>query len=240
MGEHHWKDNRRYAKADVYAVADLIREYQLSFAVVSLLRTLCELGDYREEVFVGNVAELHDLTRLSRKTITNYLNELCEKQLITREPSPVGSRQLHLDVSTAYKRLIVPNEETPRSRGKKAAKGQQLEPASNPTASRVRQMTHSTWENTAFGGSEAARREGSEATTCSSQRLQEEEWSSHPEQLFNQITQKWSSARSHLERELRKLDLDPAADWCNASFTSGNDRQVVEGFMAVVEGFSDF
>ena len=74
MGEHHWKDNRRYAKADVYAVADLIREYQLSFAVVSLLRTLCELGDYREEVFVGNVAELHDLTRLSRKTITTYLN----------------------------------------------------------------------------------------------------------------------------------------------------------------------
>ena len=155
MGEHHWKDNRRYAKADVYAVADLIREYQLTFPVASLLRTLCELSDYRDEVFVGNVAELHDLTRLSRKTITTYLNELCEKQLIAKEPPPVGSRQLYLDVSTAYKKLIVPNEETPRSRAKKAAKEQQMEPSSNPTASRVRQMTHSTWENTTFGGREA-------------------------------------------------------------------------------------
>jgi len=101
-------------------------------------------------------------------------------------------------------------------------------------------MTRSTRENTTFGGREAARREESETTSHSNQSLQQQEWSSHPGQLFGQITQKWSSARSHLERELRKLDLDPAADWCNASFTNGNDRQVVEGFMAVVEGFSDF
>ena len=240
MGEHHWKDNRRYAKADVYAVADLMREYQLSFAVASLLRTLCELGDYRDEVFVGNVAELHDLTRLSRKTITAYLNELCEKQLIAKEPPPVGSRQLYLDVSTAYKKLIVPNEETPRSRAKKAAEEQQLQSDGNLAAPSTRQMTRSTRENTTFGGREAATGEESEATSLSNQSLQQQEWSSHPGQLFAQITQQYGFAHHRLERELRKLGLDLDDDWCEVSFSNGLDGQIVEAFMSVVDEFRDF
>ena len=143
-------------------------------------------------------------------------------------------------MSTAYRRLIVPNEETPRSRAKKAAKEQQMEPSSTPTASRVRQMTHSTWEITTFGGREAVRREESEATTYSKQSLHAEEWSSHPGQLFDQITHKWSRARPHLERELQKLGLDPEGDWCDASFNSGLDRQVTRAFMLIVDGFREF
>ena len=174
MGEHHWKGNRRYAKADAYGVPDLRREYQVSFPVACLYRTLCELCDYRDLIFIGSITELHELTGLSRKTVTKYLDQLCTKQLVTKEPSRVGSRQMHLDVSNAYWNLIVPNEETPRARAKKAAKEQQLEPDRAPGASPTRQMTRSTRENTTFGGSEAARREESEATSYSNQTFQEE------------------------------------------------------------------
>jgi DNA-binding MarR family transcriptional regulator len=242
MGEHHWKGNRRYAKADVYALADLIREYQLSFAVACLYRTLCEQCDYRNLVYGGSVTELHELTGLSRKTVTKYLDELCDKKLITRLPTPVGSRQTLYDVSTAYSKLIVPNEETPRARAKKAAKEQQMETDSAPGASSTRQMTHSTRENTTFGGREASRREESEATSDSNQSLQEEEWSSDPGQLFDQVTQRYTQgfARQQLEGELRKLGLEPDDDWRAASFSKGLDQQIVEAFMSVVHEFRDF
>ena len=240
MGEHHWKDNRRYAKADVYAVPDLIRDCDLSHGVAWLLRMLCELCDYRDLVYVGTISELHDLTRLSRKTITSYLEELCDKELITRRPTPVGSRQTYFDVSNSYSKLIVPNEETPRARAKKAAKEQQMETDSAPGASSTRQMTHSTRENTTFGGREAARREESEATSHSNQSLQQQEWSSHPGQLFAQIIQEYSFAQHRLEQELRKLGLDPDDDWCEVSFSNGLDSQVVKAFMSVADEFRDY
>mgnify|MGYP001368663113 CR=1 FL=1 len=240
MGEHHWKGNRRYAKADVYELYDLIRDYELSFVVASLLRTLCELADYRAQVFVGNISELHELTRLSRKSIKEYLGALCGKKLITELPKPVGSRQRHFDVSNAYSKLIVPNEETPWSRAKKAAQEREQEPDSNFVAPSTRQMTRSTRENTTFGGREAARREESEATTYSNQSLQQQEWSSHPGQLFDQITQQYSFAQHRLEQELRQLWLDPDDDWCEVSFSNGLDRQIVEAFMSVVEEFREF
>ena len=240
MGEHHWKGNRRYAKADVYALADLIREYQLSFAVACLYRTLCEQCDYRNLVYGGSITELHELTGLTRKTVTKYLDELCDKKLITRLPTPVGSRQTHFDVSSAYSELIVPNEETPRARAKKAAKEQKMETDGAPGASSTRQMTRLTWENTTFGGSEAARREESEGTSYSNQSLQQEEWSSHPGQLFDQISQEYSFAHQRLEQELRQLGLDPDDDWCEASFSNGLDQRIVEAFMSVVHEFRDF
>ena len=105
---------------------DLARDCDLSHGVTWLLRMLCELCDYRDLVYVGTISELHDLTRLSR-LITSYLEELCDKELITRRPTPVGSRQTYFDVSNSYSKLIVPNEETPRARAKKAAKEQQME-----------------------------------------------------------------------------------------------------------------
>ena len=242
MGEHHWKGNRRYAKADVYALADLIREYQLSFAVACLYRTLCEQCDYRNLVYVGSITELYELTGLSRKTVTKYLDELCDKKLIARMPAPVGSRQTLFDVSRAYWELIVPNEETPWSLAKKATKERQLGPDRAPGASPTRQMTRSTWENTTFGGSEAARREESEATSYSNQTLQEEVWSSDPGQLFDQVTQRYTQgfARQQLEGELRKLGLEPDDDWRAASSSKGLDRQVVKGFMSVIDEFRDF
>ena len=240
MGEHHWKGNRRYAKADVYELYDLIRDDDLSFVVASLLRTLCELADYRAQVFVGNISELHELTRLSRKSIKEYLGVLCGKKLITELPKPVGSRQSHFDVSNAYSKLIVPNEETPWLRAKKAAQEREQEPDSNLVASSTRQMTRSTRANTTFGGREAARREESEATSHSNQSLQQQEWSSHPGQLFAQITQEWSSAQPHLERELQTLGLDPDGDWCDVSFSNGLDGQVVAAFLAVFDAFRNF
>ena len=146
MGEHHWKGNRRYAKADAYGVSDLCREYQISFPVACLCRLLCELCDYRDLIFIGSITELHELTGLGRKTVKDYLNELCEKELITELPQPVGSRQRHFDVSTVYSKLIVPNQETPASRAKKAAKEQQLQSDGNLAAPSTRQMTRLTRE----------------------------------------------------------------------------------------------
>ena len=240
MGEHQWKDNRRYAKADVYAVPDLRREYRLSFAVACLCRTLCELCDYRDLIFIGSDTELHELTGLGRKTVKDYLDELCDKKLITELPKPVGSRQRHFDVSNAYAKLIVPNEETARSRAKKAAREQQLESDRAPGASSTRQMTRSTWENATFGGSEAARREESEAISYSSQSLQQQEWSSQPGQLFDQITQQYGFAHRQLEEELRRLGLDPDDDWCEVSYFNGLNGKVVAAFMSVVDGFRNF
>ena len=147
---------------------------------------------------------------------------------------------MHLDVSNAYWKLIVPNEETPRSRAKKAADEQQLEPDRASIASPTRRMTRSTRENTSFGGREASRREGSERTSHSNQSLQQKEWSSHPGQLFAQITRQHSFAQQQLEQELRRLGLDPDDDWCEASFSNGLDRQIVEAFMSVVDEFRDF
>jgi len=240
MGEQHWKDNRRYAKADVYAVPDLRREYRVSFAVACLCRTLCELCDYRDLIFIGSDTELHELTGLGRKTVKDYLDELCDKKLITELPKPVGSRQRHFDVSNAYAKLIVPNEETPRSRAKKAAREQQLESDRAPGASSTRQMTRPTWENATFGGREAARSEESEAISLSNQSLQQQEWSSHPGQLFAQITTQYSFAQQQLEQELRRLGLDPDDDWCEASFSNGRDGHVVAAFMSLVHEFRNF
>jgi len=240
VGEHHWKGNRRYIKADAWGVPDLRRKHQLSFAVACLYRTLCEQCDYRNLVYVGSITELHELTGLSRKTITRYLDELCDKNLIARLPTPVGSTETHFDVSNAYSELVVPNEETPRSRAKKAAEEQQLEPDCAPSASPTRQMTHSTRENTTFGGREAARREESEANSLSNQSLQQEEWSSHPGQLFAQITQQYSFAQQQLEQELRQLGLDPDDEWCEVSSSNGLDGRVVAAFMSVVHEFRNY
>ena len=240
MGEHHWKDSRRYAKADVYAVPEIRREYEISFAVACLYRTLCELCDYRNLIYIGSITELHELTGLGRRTIKTYLDELCGKKLVIELPKEVGNRQKRFDVSSAYSKLIVPNEETPWSRAKKAAKEQRLDPDRAPGASLTRQMTRPTWENTSFGGREAARREESEANSLSSESRQQEEWSSHPGQLFAEITQEWSSAQPHLERELQKLGLDPDGDWCEVSNSNGLDGQVVAAFVAVTDQFRDF
>ena len=240
MGEHHWKGNRRYVKADAWGVPDLRRKHRLSFAVACLYRTLCEQCDYRNLVYVGSITELHELTGLSRKTITRYLDELCGKNLIARLPTPVGSTETYFDVANAYSELVVPNEETPRSRAKKAAKEQRLEPDRTSVASPTRQMTRSTRENTTFGGREAARREESETTSHSNQSLQQQEWSSHPGQLFGQITEQHSFAKPQLEQELRQLGLDPDDDWCEVSFSNGLDQQILEAFMSVVHEFRDF
>ena len=102
MGEHHWKGNRRYAKADVYALADLIREYQLSFAVACLYRTLCEQCDYRNLVYGGSITELHELTGLGRKTVTKYLDELCDKKLI----ADASTRRVQTDALRRVPRLL--------------------------------------------------------------------------------------------------------------------------------------
>ena len=192
--------------------------------------------------------ELHELTRLSRKSIKDYLGVLCDKKLITELPKPVGSRQRHFDVSNAYSKLIVPNEETPWSRAKKAAKEQQLETGSARRASPTRHMTHSTRENTTFGGreaarreeSEAARREENEAISLSYQSLQQREWSSHPGQLFDQITQQYSFSQQQLEQALRRLGLDPDGDWCEVSASDGLDSQIVKAFMLIVDEFREF
>ena len=240
MGEHHWKGNRRYVKADAWGVPDLRRKHQLSFAVACLCRTLCEQCDYRNLVYVGSITELHELTGLSRKTITRYLDELCGKNLIARLPTPVGSTETYFDVANAYSELVVPNEETPRSRAKKAAKEQQLEPDCASGAAPTRQMTRSTRGNKTFGGREAARREESEANSYSNQSLQQQEWSSHPGQLFAQIIQQYSFAQHQLEQELRQLGLDPDEDWCEVSASNGLDRQIVEALMSVVHEFRDF
>ena len=145
-------------------------------------------------------------------------------------------------MSRAYWELIVPNEETPWSLAKKATKERQLGPDRAPGASPTRQMTRLTWENMTFGGSEAARREESEATSYSNQTFQEEVWSSDPGQLFDQVTQRCTQgfARQQLEGELRKLGLEPDDDWRAASFSKGLDRQVVKGFMSVIDEFRDF
>ena len=233
MGEHHWQGNRRYAKADVYAVPDLIQDHRLSFVVTSLLRMLCELCNYRDLIYVGTISELHDLTRLSRKTITSYLDELCNKKLITRLPTPVGSRQTLFDVSTAYSKLIVPNEETPRA-AKKAAKSNSWKPTALLAPS-PRQMTPDQGKHD-FGGREV--RGARKARQRSQQpKPSTAEWSSHSGQLFKQITQQYSFAQHRLEQELRKLGLDPDDDWCEVSFSNGLDHQVVAAFMSVVDEF---
>ena len=178
MGEHHWKGNRRYAKADVYALADLIREYQLSFAVACLYRTLCEQCDYRNLVYGGSITELHELTGLSRKTVTKYLDELCDKKLIARMPAPVGSRQTLFDVSRAYWELIVPNEETPRARAKKAAKSNRWKPTAPGVPSTLQMLTqpgkHQFWRKR---GSE----EGKRGNQSQQPKPSAAEWSSHPD-----------------------------------------------------------
>ena len=68
----------------------------------------------------------------------------------------------------------------------------------------------------------------------------EQEWSSHPGQLFAQITQQYSFAQQQLERELRQLGLEPDGDWCEVSFSNGLDGQIVAAFMSVVEAFREF
>ena len=101
-------------------------------------------------------------------------------------------------------------------------------------------MTRPTRENRTFGGREAARREERETTSHSNQSLQQQQWSSHPGQLFAEITQEWSNAEPHLERELQKLGLDPDGDWCETSFSNGLDSRVVEVFTATIDGFRAF
>ena len=124
-----------------------------------------------------------------------------------------------------------------RQEGNKATAGTRPRSARRLT----RQIARST-RATTFGGREAARSEESEQQSVFNQSLQEEEWSSDPGQLFDQVTQRYTQgfARQQLEEELRKLGLELTVTGVLRRSSKGLDQQVVEAFMSVVHEFRDF
>ena len=150
MATRRRTNNRRFAKLDVYATADLQRSHSLSFPVSKLLQDLAIHADYRDLILRTSYTDLHELTGLTRKTVKEYIAELEKRGLIKVADAPVGQRGIFIDVTPVHDLIIVPND-TSNFQG--AASKQHSSRAT--TELDVSQMTHLTRENAGFGGSEA-------------------------------------------------------------------------------------
>ena len=110
MAQRQRFNNRRVAKLDAYATADLQREHGLSFPVVKLLQDLAIHADFRDFILRTSHTDLHELTGMTRRTIKGYLAELESRGLLKMTSAPVGQRGIHIDTSPVYNLIIVDND----------------------------------------------------------------------------------------------------------------------------------
>ena len=72
----------RFAKVDSWGWCDVSRDHDLAFPEVMLLLAITIHANHRSRIWTGTITELHESTRMARKTISKYLERLITKGLI--------------------------------------------------------------------------------------------------------------------------------------------------------------
>jgi len=227
---------RRFSKVDSYAWLDIRRDHDLPFVVTSFLRMITELADHRSRTWTGTITELHEQTGMSRKTISDYLEQLDSEGLIVVLQRAHGSRDGRIDVSRYYDELIVPSQREQRASAQQRAVLSD-EPALDTdcvsSASSLSQMTRPTWENTDLGGIEAIEEEKVQDSQSDATGLRA---------FYEASVELWkeTSIREVFDSALLDSGFDPFGCWWVEAERTGAGNELRELLESISAGFEDF
>ena len=225
----------RFAKVDSWGWCDVGRDHDLAFSEVMLLLAITIHADFRSRIWTGTITELHETTRMARKTISKYLERLITKGLIVEVQKAHGSRPGRIDVSRHYDELIVPNQREQRAAAKQKAAADEsaLETDCVSSASSLSQMTRPTRKNTDLGGIEAIEEEKVQDAQSDANDLR---------QLYESAVGRWKETRirEFFDAAIRDHGLDPDGCWWVEAETNGTGDQLRELLESMAAGFEDF
>lgn len=236
MGQGEQTRNRaRFAKVDSWGWCDVGRDHDLAFCEVMLLLAITIHADFRSRIWTGTITELHESTRMARKTISKYLERLISKGLIVEVQKAHGSRPGRIDVSRHYDELIVPNEREQRAAAKQKAAADEsaLETDCVSSESSLSQMTRPTRENTDLGGIEAIEEE---------KVLDAQSDANDLRQLYESAVERWKETRirEFFDAAIRDHGLDPNGSWWVEAEINGTGDQLRQVLESIAAGFEDF
>jgi len=225
----------RFAKVDSWGWCDVGRDHDLAFSEVMLLLAITIHADFRSRIWTGTITELHETTRMARKTISKYLERLITKGLIVEVQKAHGSRPGRIDVSRHYDELIVPNQREQRAAAKQKAAADEsaLETDCVLSESSLSQMTRPTRENTDLGGIEAIEDEKVQDAQSDANDLR---------QLYESAVERWKETRirEFFDAAIRDHGLDPNGSWWVEAETNGTGDQLRQVLESIAAGFEDF
>ena len=226
----------RYAKVDAWGWCDVARDHNIAFPEVMLLLAITIHADFRSRIWTGTITELHESTRLARKTISKYLERLIAKGLIVEVQKAHGSRPGRIDVSRHYDELIVPNQREQRAAAKQKP-AEANEPALDtncvPSASSLSQMTRPTRENTDLGGMEAIEEENVQDAESETNGLRDS---------YKTAIEKWNGTKIQelLDAAIKDHGLNPDSSWWVDAAADGTSEQLTERLESIAAGFENF
>ena len=226
----------RFAKVDSWGWCDVGRDHDLAFSEVMLLLAITIHANHRSRIWTGTITELHESTRMARKTISKYLERLITKGLIVEVQKAHGSRPGRIDVSRHYDELIVPSQREQRAAAKQkaaAADEPPLDTGCVSSASSLSQMTRPTRDNTDLGGIEAIEEE----------KVQDSQSDANGLRVFYEAAvERWKGTKIQDVRDagIKDYDLDPLGCWWVEAETNGIGDQLWELLESVAAGYENF
>lgn len=220
--------NRVFTKIDKYGFADVRREYGLSAQATLVLESMVKLADHRSRIYSGYISDLHDYTGISRSALRSILNDLEEKFLIVRLPSPPRDRQKYWSVATVYDEFVVPPDT------ENLGSDDQPVTSSRPSdVHAVKQSLHLTSDYAQFGGLEALEVLGERYSegNLSAQMLRTE---------YEELSTSWPHICSRLDEAISQLGLDPAKEWWSTAISVGLAEEVAGALRSVGKSFDRF
>jgi len=226
----------RYAKVDSWGWCDVGRDHDLAFSEVMLLLAITIHADFRSRIRTGTITELHETTRMARKTISKYLERLITKGLIVEVQKAHGSRPGRIDVSRHYDELIVPSQREQRAAAKqKAATADEssLDTGCVSSESSLSQMTRPTREKTDLGGIEAIEEEKVQDSQSDATGLRA---------FYEASVELWkeTSIREVFDSALLDSGFDPFGCWWVEAERTGAGNELRELLESISAGFEDF
>lgn len=226
----------RFAKVDAWGWCDVGRDHDLAFSEVMLLLAITIHANHRSRIWTGTITELHESTRMARKTISKYLERLVTKGLIVEVQKAHGSRPGCIDVSRHYDELIVPSQREQRAAAKQNAAGADeplLDTNCVSSESSLSQMTRPARENTDLGGIEAIEEEKVQDARSDANDLRDS---------YETAIEKWNGTKIQelLDAAIRDHGLNPDGSWWVDADADGTSEQLTERLESIAAGFENF
>ena len=226
----------RFAKVDAWGWCDVSRDHDLAFSEVMLLLAITIHANHRSRIWTGTITELHESTRMARKTISKYLERLITKGLIVEVQKAHGSRPGRIDVSRHYDELIVPSQREQRAAAKQkavAADEPPLDTGCVSSASPLSQMTRPTRDNTDLGGIEAIEEEKVQDSQSDANGLRG---------FYEAAVERWKETkiREFFDAAVKDHGLDLSGRWWVDAETNGTGEQIREVLESIAAGFEEF
>ena len=225
----------RFAKVDSWGWCDVGRDHDLAFSEVMLLLAITIHADFRSRIWTGTITELHETTRMARKTISKYLERLITKGLIVEVQKAHGSRPGRIDVSRHYDELIVPNQREQRAAAKQKAAADEsaLETDCVSSASSLSQMARPTRENADLGGVEAIEEEKVQDARSDANGLRG---------FYKAAVERWNGTKIQelLDAAIKDHGLEPDGCWWLDADAVGISGRLKERLDSIAAGFEEF